>query len=176
MKNSIWSYAFLVNLLVLSSCTTVKTSDQASSKQADELCEQVNSLVEQHQQGFKDLKSSLVISPRMDIWRAKFHLVGNDCQIWGWSDGKQTYMCSQVVPAESIAIERYKKAIDFTQQCLGNQWTAENIDREHGRSFRTIFTNPELTTVTSVHRVKTEGLFKTEWTVYYFIGDRDHSL
>jgi len=176
LKNSIYTFSILASLLFLSSCNSVKTADEASSKQPEELCKQVNSLIEQHPKGFKQIKSTLVIAPRMDIWRSKLHLVGNDCQIWGWSDGKQAYMCSRVVPDESIAIERYKKAIDFTQQCLGKQWTVENIDRETGRSFRTIFSNPELKTVASVHRVKTEGLFKTEWTVYYFIGDRDHSL
>lgn len=144
--------------------------------QPDELCKQVNSLVQQHQENFKQIKSTLVISPRMDIWRAKLHLVGNDCQIWGWSDGKQAYVCSLAVPDETIAIERYKKAIDFTRQCLGNQWTTETIDRDHGRSNRTIFSNPSVNTSASVHRVKTEGLFKTEWTIYYFIGDRDRSL
>lgn len=170
-------YAFLFTLiLILQACTPVKAPDVAASKKPAELCNEVNSLIDQHQLGFKQLKRNLVISSRMDIWQAKFHLVGNDCEIWRWSNGKQAYMCSQVVPDESIALEKYNKAINFSRQCLGDSWKIENIERKHGRSFRAIFSKPGSKTVASIHRVKTEGLFKTEWSVYYFIGDRDQTL
>lgn len=176
MDKKLLSALLLPFSLVLHGCNPVQAPDVASTKTPAELCKQVNSLIDQHQLGFKQLKRNLVISSRMDIWQAKFHLVGNDCEIWRWSDGKQAYMCSQTVPDEAIVIEKYNNAINFSKQCLGDAWKIENIDREHGRSFRTIFSKPDLKTVASIHRVKTEGLFKSEWTIYYFIGDRDQSL
>lgn len=165
-----------VVILSLQACNPVKTPDIAATKTPAELCIEVNSLIDQHKLGFKQLKQNLVISSRMDIWRAKFHLVGNDCEIWRWSNGKQAYMCSQVVPDESIAVEKYNNAIKFSKQCLGESWNIEKIERQHGRSFRAIFSKAGSKTVASIHRVKTEGLFKTEWSVYYFIGDRDQTL
>ena len=167
---------FFAITLTLQACNPVKSPDVASTVTPEELCVQVNNIIDQHQQGFKKLKRSLITSSRMDIWQAKYHLVGNDCEIWRCSNGKQAYMCSQVVPEEQIAIEKYNNAISFTRQCLGESWNIENIDRQHGRSFRAIFSKADSETAASIHRVKTEGLFKTEWTIYYFIGDRDRSL
>ena len=171
----IFVFLFTIGLIV-PACNPVQLPDAASTLAPGELCNQVNSLIDQHQQGFEQLKRNLVTSSRMDIWQAKYHLVGNDCEIWRWSNGKQAYMCSQLVPDELIAIEKYNNAVNFSRQCLGESWKIDNIDRPHGRSHRAIFSKSGFKTVASIHRVKTEGLFKSEWTIYYFIGDRDRSL
>lgn len=175
--NTIFRLGILFLLTVSGlSCSTSKPGDVVSQKSTDQLCSEVNKLINQHQQGFDQQKGRLLVSNRMDIWQAKLHLVGNDCEIWRWSDGKLAYMCSQVLPEESAALEKYNRAIEFTRQCLGNTWKEESIERQHGRSFRAIFSQAGSITSASVHRIKTEGLFKSEWTVYFFIGNRDQSL
>lgn len=174
MKYSARIYLLVSINLLLTACQSIPGEQARASP--EQLCEQANTLIAAHSNGFKQLKGSVVSSPRMDVWDTQYHLVGNDCQIWQWSSGKQTYMCSLTVPDEELARLRYSKAIDFSRQCLGSEWKAEQIERNQGRSYRTIFSKPGQPTVASVHRVKTEGLFKSEWTVYYFIGDRDSSL
>lgn len=159
---------------ILSACNNAK--DETAVLSPDELCTQVRELISQHNDGFKQLKGNMQATKNMDIWAAKYHLVGKGCQIWRWSSGKQSYMCSLTVPDETLAIEKQNRAIDFSRQCLGNEWSVEEIKRNNGRAVRHVFSKETENTVASIHRVKTEGLFKSEWTVYYFIGDRDQSL
>jgi len=167
------SYSAL--LILLSACNNVK-NNEVEIVSEEQLCSQVKQLITQHNKGFSSIKGSLASNQYMDVWKAKYHLVGNDCQVWRWADGKQAYMCSVSVPNKESAIEKVNKAVDFSKQCLGNNWTMENIERKETGAYRSIFSKSGLNTVASVHRVKTEGLFKSEWTVYYFIGDRDRSL
>ena len=167
---------FTLFIILLSGCDAIKKNAATAEISDKDKCTQVKTLIAHHKDGFKDLKGNIHITSRMDIWDAKYDLVGENCQIWRWSNGKQAYMCSLTVPNKEIAIEKQKQAISFSKQCLGNEWQTENIEREHGRAFRTIFSQAENKTVASIHRVKTEGLFKSEWAIYYFIGDRDNSL
>ena len=165
----------LISYLVIACNSTkiAKINDEAS---APDLCNQVKQLVSQHKNGFEQLKGNLQATKFMDVWQAKYQLVGNNCQIWRWSDGKQAYMCSLTVPNKAAAKMRVEKAIGFTKECLGSVWDSEKIVRNKAGAFRHVFSNQASSTVASVHGVKTEGLFKSEWTVYYFIGDPDRSL
>ena len=166
----------LMPVLILTACNSVKTQDMTTSVPTDELCTQVKKLIVQHGDGFQEIKGKVHIARYVDVWDAKYHLVGKGCQIWRWSDGKQAYMCSVTVPNKQVAIEKHIKAIKFSKQCLGSEWIVENIENQKTGAYRSIFSRKEQNTVASVHRVNTEGLFKSEWTVYYFIGDRDKSL
>ena len=162
--------------IMLSSCVTVYEDAAIVNAPADEACKKVNELIDSHQDGFEKYKGNIVTTRRMDLWDANYHLVGDSCQVWRWSDGKQTYTCSFIVSSEDIAIKTQDKAISFLSSCLGEQWKKESIERSTGNSLRTIFSHDNLKTTASVHRIKTEGVFKPEWTIYYFIGDRDRSL
>ena len=169
-------FSLLISLmLLLTACNSVKQPLIVEVSE-EELCSQVQQLISQHDDGFPDVKGNVMVTRYMDIWDAKYHLVGKSCQIWRWADGKQAYMCSVTVPNKEMAIEKYEKATKFSKQCLGDKWSSENIEREKTEAFRTIFSKPGENTSASVHRVKAEGLFDSEWTVYYFIGDRDRSL
>ena len=176
MKHRYSIYLMMLSVVLISGCNPVTTSDNASDVSPDAVCAQVKQLIDQHSSGFSQLKGAHLPARRMDIWDAKYHLVGKGCQIWGWSDGKQAYMCSLTVPDEETAIQRFDKAVKFTRQCLGEPWQADYIERIPDQAYRTTFSTQAQQTVASVHRVKSQGLFKTEWTIYYFIGDRDKSF
>ncbi len=162
-------------LFFATACSNVKT-DQVSVLSEAELCDQVKQIIDQHKQGFSEIKGSIHVTKKVDVWDARYHLVGKACQVWRWSDGKQAYMCSLTMPDEEMASERYSNAVQFTQRCLGEKYQAEIIDVNNGHAVRTIFSRDAKDTVASVHRVKTQGVFKSEWTVYFFIGDRERSL
>jgi len=168
-------YSLAAFIFILTACNPVML-DSDKPKSDEQLCSQVKKLLTQHNMGFSEIKGKLVATQYMDIWEAKYNLVGKDCQVWRWSNAKQAYMCSVNVPNEEMAIQKVNKAVSFTKQCLGNAWVLENIERTETGAYRSIFSNSGLDTVASIHRVKTEGLFKSEWTVYYFIGERDQSL
>lgn len=166
----------IVFIITQTGCSTSKKEEVTVTLSKEELCVQVKQLISQHEDNFNNIKGKRIVTPIMDIWETKYQLIGKSCQIWGWSDGKQTYMCSQTMPNKQAAIEKHTKAVQFSKQCLGSKWSVKNIGSKNKSAFRTIFSKPGLQTVASIHRVKTAGLFDSEWTVYYFIGDRDKSL
>jgi len=176
VKNLFKVAAVFVSGLFLSACNQVKTTGMDSVLREAQLCLQVKQLVNQHQNGFEQFKGRLQTTKFMDVWDAKYQLVGNNCQIWRWSNGKQAYMCSLTVPDKQLANKKIEKAVGFTSQCLGNEWLKENLQQNNSDAFRVVFSKPGENTVASIHGLKTQGLFKSEWTVYYFIGDRDHTL
>lgn len=175
MKFFINIVAVVISLSV-TACNSTKTAKLSSETSEVELCQQVKQLVNQHQTGFKQIKGQLQATKFMDVWEAKYQLVGKNCQIWQWSNGKQAYMCSLTVPNKEQASEKVDKAINFTKKCLGKQWAYENIHRNESDALRSIFSKQGVNTVASIHGISTKGLFKSEWTVYYLIGDRDQSL
>lgn len=163
-------------ILSLMSCNSFYTQDLTETVPTNEICAQVKQLVAEHDKGFEQLKGHMVVSSKLDVWQANYHLIGKDCQVWRWSNGKQAYMCSRVLPDQETAIKKHDKAIAFTRQCLGQGWSSENITREQTGAVRTIFSRQGEKTVLSVHRINTRGLFDSEWTVYYFVGDRESTL
>lgn len=176
MKKTIKLYVAMMLILMISGCNSIKTEEITATVSEAESCLQVKQLVSQHKEGFKTLKGNYQSTKLMDIWDAKYQLVGKNCQIWRWSNGKQAYMCSLTVPNKEVANEKIDKAINFTQQCLGKEWSTKNIERKKSGAFRTIFSKQGMNTVASMHGVNTGGLFESEWTVYYFIGDADRTL
>ncbi len=141
-----------------------------------ELCNKVEQMVALHATGFDGVAGRKTPTKWMDISTAKYHLVGNDCQIWQWKDGRQVYVCSQAVPDTEQAVFRHKRAADFTAQCLGDAWQAEESVGKTGNTFKTVFSRPDSKTVATINRVKTGSVARDMWTLYYFIGDRDPSL
>lgn len=166
----------LMAVLFVSACNSVKTGAVNDRVPEAALCQQVKQIVNQHKNGFEQIKGQIQLTKNMDIWEAKYQLVGKNCQIWHWSNGKQVYMCSLTVPDKETADIKINNAISFTKKCLGKKWKHENIQRNNSESSRNIFSKQDEKTVASIHGVNTKGLFRSEWTVYYFIGDRDKTL
>jgi hypothetical protein len=139
-------------------------------------CEKIEALVAAHQNGFEKIRFSRQTTNKMDIWRSRYHLVGDRCQIWHWGPGNTDYVCSLISPDEQIARERFDTAKSITRQCLDDNWKLTESNRKIGTGTKAVFARDGNNTVVATHVVETRGLFNTEWATYYFIGDRSDQL
>lgn len=161
--------------LALSGCE-MQSSEDAKIVASLSACEKVLALVDQHPKKFDKIALNPRASRRMTIWEARYHLVGKNCQVWGWGKGKTNYMCSQTAPSKELAIEHFTKAKQLTQSCLGADWSLTERPRKLGTGVKAVFSQPNRPTVVSVHAVETKGLFKEEWTAYFFVGDSNEEI
>ena len=156
-----------------SSCTVTEPYE---TKSADQYCNDLNALIGAYDNHFDSLKGSKSDTKRMDIWKAKRHLVGDDCEIWGWGYGKADYICSHSFPTEAIARETYVNVQASVKQCLGDNWAMHERPRELGNGDKTWFQQDKALPIVSVHIVETAGVFSSAWSAYIFVGDPSDSL
>jgi hypothetical protein len=161
--------------LLLSSCEMVPQEPEAIKQMS--LCEKVQALLKEHDNRFKALRTSSPTRSRsIVVWDARYHLVGNNCQIWEWGKGNANYVCGLSTPNKDMAIERFNKAKEETRQCLDQTWELEERPRKIGNGLKATFSLPGGNTVAAVHAVETRGVFKSEWSTYFTVGNRNDEI
>lgn len=166
----------LAGAALLASCTTVEEQAMDSQVAALSPCEKVQALVKGHEKGFPNLRTTQSTTRYMNIWRARYHLVGSDCQVWGWANDKFSYVCSLTEPNKEVSMEHFTQAKAAAASCLGEGWTLKEGPRKQGEGVRAQFSRAGSSTVISVMAVASPNLFKTEWRTYYFVGDPTDAL
>ena len=163
-------------ILLISSCTLQDSSKSKASLQTNKLtpvvnpCKKLDALLNEHDNNFDRIKSAVISTRISKIWQAKYHLVGNNCQVWAWGGQSTTYACSMPTPNEEVAQEYFNAAIATTQKCLSNDWQVNKSSRQNKSGYKAEFTTANKEVMVSVHMVPTAGLFASEWTVYYYVG------
>ena len=140
------------------------------------VCEKITGLIEGHDKGFPVLRLQKTHAKLMDVWKARYHLVGDSCQVWDWGKGSSSYMCSLTSPNKETALQYYEEAKKVAGECLGAQWTLGESARALGEGKKAQFTRAGSDTVLGVHAVATPGLFRQEWTTYFFVGNPNDAL
>jgi hypothetical protein len=162
-------------LITLCSSCSLLSNPEKEHVAAMSGCEKVNALIAAHGNGFEHLKMAQSTTKRVNVWKARYHLVGDSCQIWGWGN-RSDYVCSKIAPTEDIARQWYEKAKTETRQCLSDQWQLQESPRKVGTGTKAVFSKAGSNTVVTVHAVETRGVFKSEWAAYYFVGDLNQDL
>ncbi len=139
-------------------------------------CEKIQALIGAHKDQFKQIRYARQTTNRMDIWRTRYHLIGDRCQIWDWGSGNTDYVCSLIAPEQELAEQRYEKAKQTTRECLDSSWQLTEQARKVGQGSKAVYAQQGNNTVVATHVVKIRGLFNTEWITYYFVGDRNDQL
>ena len=139
-------------------------------------CDRIQALIKGHSKGFAALRREKAHSKLVDVWKARYHLVGDSCQVWGWGAGKYSYMCALTSPNRETARSYYDRAKAVAGRCLGKDWQLEESMRQQGEGFKAQFSRQGGGTAVGVQAVATPGLFKTEWTTYFFVGDPNDML
>jgi len=136
-------------------------------------CAKVNALITEYSNNFDRIKEDNIHIKNSisKIWRAKYHLVGNSCQVWARGLKNNTYACSLIAPDEAAATNYFTKAKHTTEKCLGSSWSMVEADRNNNRGKKITFSQAGSALTLSTHMVPTAGLFKSEWTVYYYVGN-----
>ncbi len=172
---SIFRYFIPLAAIAVTGCET-QTSEEAKTIAKLSNCEKVLALVDEHPNQFSKLRMNSKNTGTITVWDARHHLVGNNCQVWGWGKGKTDYMCSKTAPSQAIATDYFNTAKQLTQNCIGDDWTLNERPRKVGTGVKAVFSRENSPTVIAVHAVETKGLFKDEWTAYFFVGDTNEDI
>lgn len=138
-------------------------------------CTKLELLKTAYYDDFTQLKTTQVAGRATNMWKAKYQLFGENCQVFALGGKQHTYSCRLVAPDEETAKGYYQNAQSVTKQCLGEAWTLEESPRKHDNGMKTTFTNndanPDEKVTFSTHLVPSSGLFSTTWTLYYYVGN-----
>jgi hypothetical protein len=161
----------LISVAALQACSTAQQAELDKKVAALTTCEKVNALVAGHSKGFPQLRAAQTTSKYMDMWRARYNLVGEGCQVWGWGNAKFSYVCSLTEPSEQVAMEHFEQAKKITHECLGDSWSMKQGKRKQGDGVKAEFSVAGKNTVITVVAASSPTLFASEWKTYYFVGD-----
>lgn len=165
MKNA-WPVLMLFGLI---------SSGYARADSHEQPCEKIQKLIADYDNGFQSVMGTRRATARMDIWQTNYHLVGNACEIWGWGSGKKDYMCSRTFPSQAIAEDRFKEVKTELQACLTG-WQITEQGHQSGTGKKVVFQLGDRVPAVSLHVVNTQGLFKSEWSAYVFVGDTSNKI
>ena len=134
-------------------------------------CQKINALINEYDNQFERVKGDKIKTRMSNIWKAKHHLIGQDCQVWAWDKNHATYSCSTAAPSKEVAFEYFNNAKTKAAQCLGSEWTIAEAKRNKDEGLKAEFSSSNSQAIVATHVVPTKGLFNSEWTVYYYIGN-----
>lgn len=166
----------LLSSLLLISCTAQDPhKNQAYLKQANpspvvEPCDKIDGLINEYSNNFERIKLKTINNRISKIWQAKYHLVGHSCQVWAWGTNSTTYACNVTAPDKATAQTYFEKAKTVTRGCLADDWQMAEQPRKNDDGIKVEFTNKSNDITIATHMVPTAALFKSEWTVYYYVG------
>ncbi len=169
-----WQRIALVCLLsgVTGACSSFTTKQALTET---EVCVQLNALVADHSQNFKQFKRQRLSSrytANAQIWAAEqvFPLAKN-CQVWEWSTGLQTYICHwKSKTGEQEARESYDQGIVSVRQCLDQSWARGTVATKSGGE-RAFFIQEHSNTVIAVRYFKEARTILESWQTTLSVGD-----
>ena len=165
----------ILSSIFLASCVNQNTKIAENIMPTTNACTKLELLKSAYHDDFKQLKEVQVGGRVSNMWRAKYQLFGENCQVFSWGGKQHTYSCRLVAPDEKTAKKYYQSAKVVTQECLGDNWKLEESNRNHDEGMKASFTNhdaiPSEKVTFSTHLVPTSGLFSTTWTIYYYVGN-----
>ena len=153
-------------VLALSGCTTTQETAMDAQVAAMSNCDKIDALIAGHKSGFPQLRRSLSSAKVMQVWKARYHLVGDSCQVWEWSAEKFSYVCSLIEPNEETAMDHFGKAKAITRECLSAEWVMQEGKRDLGAGVKAEFSKPGEATVVTVVAASSPTVFSTEWKTY----------
>jgi hypothetical protein len=162
--------------LLCSAC--IPTTDQRLAAKADSMtaCEKVNVLIASYSDGFQVLQGQRRSTRYGDMWIARYDVVGKGCEVWRLGDNSTYYVCNRIAPDQETAAHYYDEARELLHSCLGPDWRETEAPRSANSALKTVFATAATKATFSVRAIKTEGLFKQQWSVYYWVGDQHDQL
>lgn len=167
MKNNRMANVALLLLLVAESA--IAEDDFSKKTKTMSTCDVVKSLIAEHRNGFESLRGRRLVAKEVTIWQARYHVVGNGCEIWNSDREDAFYVCTRSAPTEDVANEYYSNSREKFRACLGKQWTEAEVPRQGGGT-KTTFSHGDSKLAFEIHEVKVEGVRGSQWTIYYLAG------
>ncbi|MBU2894038.1 hypothetical protein KO495_12020 [Colwellia sp. D2M02] len=167
------SYATIIAATFLTGCVNQNKLAEQTLAPISNPCQKITMLANAYKTNFETLKQSEVKSRASNIWQAKYHLVGNNCKIWSFGANNATYSCNTIEVEQQSAQKYYQNAKETIQQCLGDDWRLTESKRNHDDGLKAEYVNEINDLTISTHLVPSTGVFKSKWSVYYYIGNVD---
>ena len=138
-------------------------------------CRIIDALITEYDNDFERLRASQTPTKTQigQIWKAKYHMVGDSCQVWAQGNNSYTYTCRTQVTDKAQANQYFEQAKSATASCLGENWQLSENNRlkDDGKKFEFSRTGTDL--VFSSHVVPERKKKKDKeqtWKVFYYIG------
>jgi len=177
MKNT---SSLLLKSVLIGSVIIGVTSCSSLSKPIEPLteaqaCLQINNLISDHANKFKEHKKSQKRRNRlMTSWAAqKVFPAAEECEIWEWSTGLYHYICNWKTKTEQETQQDYQAAMMIVQSCLNNQWQSESTTTKSGGK-RTTFEKAGSKTQISLRYFKEPRSLIENWHTTVSIGDKNN--
>lgn len=165
-----------VSGIVLTACSSQSPEQsraylkEANPSPVTRPCDKIDALINGYNNNFDNIKLKSKETRIGQIWLAKYHLVGDSCQIWSAGKGMSTYSCNVTADSEEQANDYFNFAKQTTEECLGETWHMDIQPRKDNKGSKVQFTNSDSDLTIASHMVPTSSLFKSQWTVYYYVG------
>ena len=160
----------LISSVLVAGCANQNTLAEQKLSPVTNPCQKIDLLTKAYETNFEQLKETKVKARASNIWQAKYHLIGDSCKIWSFSDNRSTYSCNTVEVEQEAARNYYQAAKNTLQQCLGDDWQLQESKRRHDEGLKAEYTTSAKDIAISTHLVPSTGVFKSKWSVYYYIG------
>lgn len=148
------------------------TALAAETQAAPSICDVIGKLLGEHTTGFKTLRGNHANTRLGDIWKAKYNVVGNDCEIWrSGTKANMHYVCTRSAPGKAVADDYYQQARDTVRGCQLSGWTETELPRPGNAGVKTRFSATDGNVAIEIHEAKVSGVFKDQWTIYYILGE-----
>lgn len=155
--------------IAISGCGSTLSTEQNAYVDSLSPCEKIQGLVDSFATGFDPLKASRVQNNFSDIWTPKYHLLGNSCQIIGFSTSRIAYKCAQQYDTESESRASFNWAVEKVSQCLGADW--QKSESNQNDSVRTTFKNNSHNASISIQSGNTLAKYRKTWQTSFEVGD-----
>ena len=177
MKNKT---SLLLKSVLISSVIVGVTSCSNLSKPKEPLteaqaCLQINNLISDHANKFKEHKKSQKRRNRlMTSWAAqKVFPAAEECEIWEWSTGLYNYNCNWKTKTQQETQQDYQEAITVVKSCLNDEWQSKSTTTKSGGK-RTSFEKSGLKTQISLRYFKEPRSLIENWHTTVSIGDKNN--
>ncbi len=157
---------------LLAGCSTVEKSVTGANESVDtaKACAALEKVFLNSEDGFKAIRLKPRFHNKITLWKSSYQVIEGSCEIWQWSN-RYSYVCSRVLPDELTAQQVYNRAREHISQCLTgaeHAWSVQAGSLSDKKGEKTDYLlNGQVRG--SLQRVRTGGLFSSDWTVYLLI-------
>lgn len=157
--------------LVLGGCTSQAPRPSQPEKAAltqQQVCSELKTLFIESQNGFRDIRQKPEFHNKITLWQTTHQPLNGHCEIWQWSN-RYSYVCSRVVPDQQAATDIFDASSHRIQKCLPDDWQSRRVVLPDSKGEKIEYLrNGQVRG--SFQKVKSEGLFASDWTIYVLIS------
>jgi hypothetical protein len=149
-------------------CNASLSPEQQAYADSLTTCQKIDGLLTSFNDGFKPLRAAQIQNKYSDSWAAKYHVVGNSCQIIIMGDGNTSYKCAKYYKEETPSRADYNTAVENIRECLGDQWSSTQSTQND--TLKSIFNSGSNQAEMIIRSGPTLAKFGDKWQTTFEVG------